>query len=182
MLKYLKLSIIGLVFLPFACMADEPYYGINFSYGITARSCPHHLRSVQLMLSYDPQQFKWGHFNTYFDIGFSHFWDNSLGYNTNINIYSIAPVIRYTFSKLNWFRPYLEFSIGFSYLDHTHIEKRNLGIHFAFQDRLGIGMHLGQKEQLSIGVHAVHYSNAHFSSHNSGISMPVTLDIGYRFH
>jgi hypothetical protein len=156
-----------------------PYYGANFSYA--ARSSePEHLHGYQLMLNYDPDRFKWRKFNVYFDGGFSHFYVNK-SYNSTINIYSVAPVIRYTFHRRGPVLPYLELSIGLSYLNHTRIEHRNLGIHFAFQDRMGIGALLGTSEKVSIGVHAVHYSNAHLSSKNSGITIPLVLDVGYRF-
>jgi hypothetical protein len=67
-------------------------------------------------------------------------------------------------------------------MNQTRIENRNLGIHFSFQDRMGLGALLGGSEKFSLGVHAVHYSNSHLSAHNSGISIPLVLDIGYRFN
>ena len=90
-------------------------------------------------------------------------------------------MIRYTFKRHGPALPYLELSIGLAYLNHTRFDDRNLGMHFSFQDRMGVGAFLGKSEQLSIGVHAVHYSNAHLASNNSGITIPLTLDIGYRF-
>jgi lipid A 3-O-deacylase len=98
-----------------------------------------------------------------------------------LNIYSVAPVVRYSFNRRGSIKPFLELSVGLSYLNHTHFEDRKLGIHFAFQDRLGVGALLGKAERFSLGVHAVHYSNAHLSGHNSGVSIPLVLDIGYRF-
>ena len=157
-----------------------PFYGARFSYAAVAKE-PTNLKGYQFTLFYYPQKFQWRKFNVYFDGGFSHFLTNS-DYYSSINIYSIAPVIHYTFRKRGPILPFLEFSIGLAYLNRTRLEERNLGIHFAFQDRLGIGASLGQAEQLSLGVHAVHYSNAHLSSHNSGISVPLMADIGYRFN
>lgn len=141
---------------------------------------PTNLHGYQLMLNYDPDRFKWRQFNLYFDGGFSRFWVNQ-AHNSSINIYSMAPVVRYNFRREGLVQPFLEFSIGLSYLNQTRIDSRNLGIHFAFQDRLGIGALLGKAENFSFGVHAVHYSNAHLSSHNSGITVPLVLDLGYRF-
>lgn len=157
-----------------------PYYGIKFSYALVGTE-PLNLHAYQLMLSYDPQQFKWRQFNIYFDGGFSHFWENNSSCYSSIDIYSLAPVIHYDFKHRGLFVPYIELSIGLAYLNHSHIDDRNLGIHFAFQDRIGIGVSFGQAQQFSLGLHAMHYSNAHFSEHNSGISTPVVLDIGYRF-
>jgi len=157
-----------------------PYYGVTFSYAAYPKEPPH-LHGYQIMLSYDPQRFKWRQFNLYFDAGFSHFWITNTPYYTTVNIYSAAPVIRYTFKRRGPILPFLELSVGVAYLNHTHLDDRNLGIHFAFQDRFGVGALLGASERLSVGVHAVHYSNAHLSNHNSGITVPLVLDLGYRF-
>jgi len=157
-----------------------PYYGAAISYSLIPKD-PNTLHGYQLMAVYDPQKFQWRQFNIYFDGGFSHYWVTKTPFYTNLNIYSIAPVIRNTFEKRGPISPYLEISIGLAYLNHTRIDNRNLGIHFAFQDRLGIGAYIGSHRQFSLGIHAVHYSNAHLSKHNSGVSIPLELDLGYRF-
>lgn len=158
-----------------------PYYGGTFSYSVVTKEPPY-LHGYQFMFSYDPDRFKWRKFNVYFDGGFSHFWITNTPYYTTVNIYSVAPVIRYIFRRRGPYLPYLEISIGIAYLNHTRLDNRNLGIHFSFQDRMGVGVFLGTCEQFSIGLHAVHYSNARLSAHNSGITVPVVLDISYRFH
>lgn len=160
--------------------AETPHYGAVFSLPIIAKEPPQ-LRGFQFMLNYDPDRFKWRKFNVYFDGGFTYFSQTSTPYHSAINIYSLAPVIRYTFRRRGPVLPYLELSIGVSYLNQTKFEDRKLGIHFAFQDRMGIGALLGYSEKFSLGMHAVHYSNAHLSAHNSGITVPLVLDLGYRF-
>lgn len=165
--------------LPQICFATS-YYGANFSYAAYAKE-PDSLRGSQLMLNYAPERFHWHPWSIYFDGGFSHFGVTRTYYYTTVNIYSIAPVLRYSFERYGIFSPYFELSIGFCYLNHTHIDNRNLGIHFAFQDRMGFGTFLGTSRNLSLGIHAVHYSNAHLSAHNSGITVPLALDLGYRF-
>jgi hypothetical protein len=157
-----------------------PYYGANFSYAAEAQS-PSDLHGYQLMLNYDPQRFKWRRFNILFEGGLAHFWVNNTPYYSTVNIYSIAPIIRYTFRKRGPFLPYLDLSIGVAYLNHTRLDHQNMGIHFAFQDQIGIGALLGTSEQVSIGLHAVHFSNAHLAHRNSGITIPLMIDIGYRF-
>ena len=158
----------------------SPHVGMNISLPVITKE-PTSLHGFQVMFNYDPDRFKWRKFNIYFDAGFSQFWVNNTPYYTTISIYSAAPVIRYTFRKRGPILPYLELSIGLSYLNHTHLDGRNLGIHFAFQDRMGVGILWGQREQISTGIHFVHYSNAHFAEHNAGITVPMMLDIGYRF-
>ena len=169
-----------LILLPEICFTS-PYYGATFSLPLITKEPPS-LHGYQFMLNYDPQKFQWRRFNIYFDGGFSHFWITNTPYYTSLNIYSIAPVIRYTFKKRGPLFPYLELSIGIAYLNHTHLDSRNLGIHYAFQDRAGIGVFFGSSKQISVGLHAVHYSNARLSSHNSGITVPIELDLGYRFN
>lgn len=156
----------------------EPYYGVTGSYAAVS-SEPSDLHGYQLMVNYDPQRFKWRQFNIYFDGGVSHFSTNPP--NSTINIYSVAPVIRYTFKKHGPVHPYLELSVGLSYMNQTRIYTRNLGMHFAFQDRMGVGTFLGASEQMTVGIHALHYSNAHLAHNNSGITVPLVLDVGYRF-
>jgi hypothetical protein len=157
-----------------------PHYGSIFSYAVIPKEPPD-VTGFQLMMFYDPDVFKWRQFNVYFDGGYSHFWNKHPCRNNNINIYSLAPVIHYAFKQRGILFPYLELSIGIAYLNQTRMEKRNLGIHFSFQDRLGIGAFFGAAQRLFMGIHAVHYSNAHLSSHNSGLTVPLEFDIGYRF-
>jgi hypothetical protein len=171
--------VLFLVLFPLITSASPPYYGALFSYVAIPKE-PTYLHGYQLMLNYDPQKFKWRKFNIYFDGGFSHFWVTNTPYYTTVNAYSIAPVIRYTFNKHGPVLPFLELSIGLAYLNHTRLDDRNLGMHFSFQDRAGIGALLGN-EKLSIGIQAEHYSNAHLAGHNSGITAPLVLNIGYRF-
>jgi hypothetical protein len=174
------LSTIVLLLIPCLNFA-APYYGVNFSLPVVT-SEPPSLHGYQLMLNYDPNSIKWRQFNIYFDGGFSRLWLNNTPHHQTLNIYSVSPVVRYTFKRHGLILPYLELSIGFSYLNQTRFDDRNFGIHFAFQDRMGLGAHLGQSEQFSVGLHAVHYSNAGLAKHNSGITMPIVLDIGYRFN
>lgn len=158
-----------------------PYYGATFSTPVAPKE-PQSMRGFQVMLVYDPQKYKWKNFDLYFDGGYSYFSASSTPNYTALNIYSIAPILRYTFEHRGTAQPFMELSVGAAYLNHTRLECRNLGIHFAFQDRLGIGVLLGnKKEKVLLGFHVLHYSNAHLSEHNSGLTSLVTLDIGYRF-
>ncbi len=163
-----------------ALASAAPYYGATFSYAAIAKEPPY-LHGYQFMVNYDPQRYQWRKFNVYFDAGFSHFWITNTSYYTTLNIFSAAPVVRYTFKRRGPILPFLELSIGVAYLNHTRLDDRNLGMHFAFQDRFGIGALFGPGDNFSIGLHAVHYSNAHLCGHNSGITVPLDIDIGYRF-
>ena len=179
MKKQYLFRLLGLMLFPNLLYAT-PYYGAQASYIVVPKE-PSNIHGYQLMLNYDPGNLHWNKVSLYFDGGFSHFWVTNTPYYRTINIYSVAPVMRYHFQGTPYFEPFLELSVGLSYLNHTHLDSRNLGIHFAFQDRLGIGAFLGADQHVTAGVHAVHYSNAHLSSRNSGLTALVVFDLGYRF-
>jgi hypothetical protein len=179
MIGHRKYTLTALLLMTSICLA-EPHYGATISVPAISKE-PSPLTGAQLMFNYDPQRFQWRQFNVYVDGGFSQFHQTQTSENSTISIYSIAPVVRYTFKRHGPILPYLELSVGFAYMNQTRFANRNLGIHFAFQDRMGIGALLGGKEKFSVGVHALHYSNSHLSAHNSGISIPLVLDFGYRF-
>jgi lipid A 3-O-deacylase len=143
---------------------------------------PRHIRGFLASFNYDPQRFQWRKFNIYFSASAGRFWDNHSSHNNATNIYAIAPVIRYLFDQYYLLTPYFELSIGVGYLTQTHFAQRNLGMHFTFQDQLGLGLAFGKEQQISMGAHALHYSNASLSRHNGGITIPLMLDIAYQFN
>lgn len=178
-MERLRLGFIAFI-LVFPLLSEAyPRIGANLSIPLVTHE-PTSMHGAQFMLSYDPGYLNIGKINIFFDGGFSYFWVNSR-YHHSINIFSVAPIMRFLFYKGNLFSSYFDLSIGLAYLSDTHLEKRNLGMHFTFQDRAGVGLLLGPAQKFSIGVHAVHYSNAHLCSRNSGITVPLALDIGYSF-
>lgn len=99
--------------------------------------------------------------------------------NSVINTYAAAPVLRWFFAGRNaTVLPFLELSVGGAYLSNLYFGGRDLGIHFAFQDMAGLGV---AYSQFYLMIEAVHYSNASIAEHNSGISLPVMIALGYRF-
>lgn len=155
--------------------------GITLSVPVITKD-PENLHGINFGVWYNPETLVWRQFNVYFDLIGAHYWVNGPGtpYH-DINILAVSPVVRYLFKTHYGFRPFFELSIGLSYLSNTRFANSNQGMHFAFQDRGGLGVLMGAKEQFSLGVHAVHYSNASLSSHNSGITIPMMVDVGYKF-
>lgn len=177
-----KFFLILILFCSIFSSSTYAAYGASFVLPLET-STPPYLRGYQVMLNYDPMTLSWNRFSVYFDGGFSRFWVTNNTNNKSLNIYSIAPIVRYSFNKQGPVIPYLEFSIGASYLTKTRLDGRNLGIHFAFQDRAGIGAMwtLQNNQKILMSIKAIHYSNARLSEHNSGITVPLALDIGYQF-
>jgi len=102
--------------------------------------------------------------------------------NNNIAAVALAPVFRFyriapTLSNKNF---YVEFAIGIAQMNKREIAKRQLGINFQFEDRLGFGLRFGNKQQYDISYRVVHFSNAYLGKKNHGINLQM-LTFNYWF-
>ncbi len=77
-------------------------------------------------------------------------------------------------------QPYFELGVGPSWWTHRGVGQRNMGIHFQFEDRVGVGLRFGSHQQYDLGYRLVHFSNAHLSAHNPGMNFHM-LVLGYLF-
>lgn len=177
MIRKLGLFLCGFIY---SCLAEASPFGINISTLLISKDPPD-FHSYRTALLYQPDCLNRGNFQLYFDASYGYWWVDKNKPHPNISIYSVAPYLRYYFIKHPCFSPFIEASVGLSYLSQTRIEKRKLGIHFAFQDQLTLGVAFGTKQQFYTSFSALHYSNASFSEHNSGITVPLMLNMGYRF-
>jgi lipid A 3-O-deacylase len=92
-----------------------------------------------------------------------------------------AAVMRFARAEptaIGW--PYVELGIGLSYLSRKEIGGRDLGIHFQFEDRVGVGIRLGEQRQYDIGYKAIHFSNAYIGPSNHGINLHL-IALNYWF-
>lgn len=154
--------------------------GISYSHAIVSTE-PENLNGFHVAMTYEPQSLIWPHLQIYFDAGYSHWWVTGNIAHRNLSIYSLAPYFRYYFFKQNTFSPYVQASLGIAYLTKTRLDDRNLGMHFAFQDQVGVGLAYGREHQFYTTLSALHYSNGAFCSNNSGMTVPILLSVGYRF-
>jgi hypothetical protein len=171
---------IGLFIFSSTTYADGVQFGVILPAVIIGKD-PSGLHGYHALAWYQPSSFNWPKVDVYFTAGYGHWWAHGAKQYRSLNIYAIAPVVRYYFTKTTFIDPYAEASIGLSYLTRTHFDDRNLGLHFAFQDELGVGAVLGREKRLNIGLSALHYSNGSMASMNAGITMPVMLNVGYKF-
>jgi len=178
--KYSRLIATGLFLIAHtASFASQT--GIMLSYPLQDRD-PSDLHGYKGSVWYQPTDFQWGNSNLLFDTSFGHWWVNNYPTNREINIFAVAPVYRYfLFGEKYAVSPFLDVSIGFSYLSETRFADRNLGMHFSFQDQLGLGATFGPKHHLFASLYAVHYSNGSLCNMNAGITIPLMLNVGYRF-
>ena len=75
-------------------------------------------------------------------------------------------------------QPYLEGGIGASWLSEKEVGGRRLGMHYQFEDRIGLGMRFGSKQRYDVNIRAMHYSNASLGKYNSGINL-FLFTLGY---
>jgi hypothetical protein len=155
--------------------------GIMLSYPLQTKD-PSDLHGYKGSVWYQPTSFEWGNSHLLLDASVGHWWVNNYPTNREINIAALAPVYRYfILSDKYYFNPFIDASIGFAYLSETRFADRNLGMHFSFQDQLGMGVSFGPQHRLFASLYGVHYSNGSLSSMNAGITIPLMLNVGYRF-
>lgn len=168
-----------MLLLPFQWIAASPV-GLSFTYPVIANE-PANLHGYRAAITYQPKSFVWKQTSIYFDASYGHWWVTGDTPYTNLSIYSIAPYLRIYFYKKPSFAPFFEASVGLAYLTKTRIDGRNLGMHFAFQDQLNLGVAFGAEQQFYTSIGALHYSNGSLCASNSGITAPLTFNMGYRF-
>lgn len=173
-----KIVALGLFFfIPIIALATP--YGINFSYLLIAKD-PSNLHGYRASFLYEPDTWHWKYLQVFFDLSYGHWWLNGNGPYRTINIYAIAPVLRLYLINNTKVSPFVDISIGPSYMTKTRIECRNLGEHFSFQDQLSIGAAFGVEKKLAFSLSILHYSNGSLSSMNAGITVPLLINMSYR--
>jgi hypothetical protein len=160
--------------------ASYPRFGASLSIPIMTKD-PQHLHGYRAAAWYQPKSLIWKHVHIYFDASFGRWWVTNTPHYQSLNIYSVSPTLRYYFLKNRYSNPFINLSIGVAYLTRTRIDHQNLGMHFAFQDQLGIGASFGKKNQLSVSLSALHYSNASLCQQNAGITIPIMINAEYGF-
>ena len=179
MLKYYLILGISIAYLASTTLLASPV-GISFS-SLLIDKDPQNLQGFRTSLTYEPPTWAWQHFHVFFDLSVGRWWVEHADIYRSLNITSFAPVIRYYFlTDRSFFSPFMDISIGLSYLTKTRIDDRNLGMHFSFQDEIGIGTSLGMQKHFSIRLSMLHYSNGSMSAMNAGITIPLMLTVSYR--
>jgi len=173
------LPLLALLIAALFCSTANAQTGLALTYPLIDKD-PSHLRGYRGAFWYQPERLAWQHVKIYFDISAGHWWVNNYPTNKEINIYALAPTLRYYFTQ-RYFSPYIDLSIGAAYLTRTRIADRNLGIHYSFQDQIAIGVSIGKEQRLSISLSTMHYSNGSMASTNAGITIPLLVNVWYGF-
>ena len=179
MRKRLIMLMIGLFCLTPVSFA-APRYGISYSHTLIG-TVPEHLQGYKTSIWYQPPALAWEHLHILFDLSYGHWWVNHSMINRSLSTYALAPVFRYYFVTNNYFSPFIDASIGLTYMTRSRLGDRNLGMYFSFQDQLGLGVSFGTKQQFSVSLSAIHYSNGCICGRNSGFTAPLMLNAEYGF-
>ena len=95
---------------------------------------------------------------------------------------SLFPLFRFTFIRSKFADFYFNYSVaGPTYISNNIIDKLNTGKSFTFQDFMGLGFYTGFHRKFNAEFRITHYSNGNIFTHNPGITIPLTFNIGYRF-
>ncbi|MCL1074329.1 acyloxyacyl hydrolase [Shewanella dokdonensis] len=95
-------------------------------------------------------------------------------------VVAASPILRYPLFYGRWVDTYLEGGIGVAFLDNTYFAGKDVGLHFQFEDRIGLAFRFGGKRQQTLSLTYLHYSNAGISKHNPGIDL-LNLAYSWRF-
>lgn len=172
--------ILGLLCFTSPIFASSSHFGAFVSTPIITKD-PQYLRGYRAGAWYQPESFIWQKVHVYFDASYGHWWVTNPTPNKKLDIYSVSPYVRIFMTQNRYISSFVNLSIGLAYLSRTKIDHQNLGMHFAFQDQLGLGLSFGIKKQLSISLSALHYSNGSLCKKNAGITIPLMINAEYGF-
>jgi len=141
---------------------------------------PSHLHGYRAAIWYQPVSWQWSQYEIFWAASFGHWWTHARHHRA-VDIITVAPVLRYYLTQTSKITPFAEISIGASYLTHTRFDNRNLGMHFAFQDEIGFGIACGNHKNFTISLSTLHYSNGSLAAMNAGITIPLLINIGFKF-
>lgn len=182
-IRFLALSLLAPFFMSSIAVAgNQSNYGASLSIATQAmNTIPEYLHGYRAAVWYQPTSLIWNHTHILFDGSFGHWWVSNNTPHQSLSILSVSPILRYYFFNDRYFSPFINLSIGAAFLTKTRIGKRNLGMHFAFQDQGGIGATFGTAQKLSLIISAIHYSNGRLCSRNSGFTVPIVATLEYGF-
>jgi hypothetical protein len=95
---------------------------------------------------------------------------------------SVYPVFRFTTIRTKALDVYFDYSLaGPTYISRRQIDSEELGRHFTFQDFIALGMLAGKQKNFDAEIRISHFSNGNLFPRNAGVTIPLSLSIGYGF-
>lgn len=182
----LLLTLVGITNESLASKDNYKAWQINLSYGngnLVAVDNDKSIQEYRIAGVYFPQSLTY--FNMLhigFDLAFAYLHSSKANVsNRNLQVYSLGPMLQLRFRQDKMFSPYIEAGVSPAYISNVNFADRKLGIHFLFQDFLGVGARINTKYPINFAVRFMHYSNASLSKHNRGTTMPIVFLVGINF-
>lgn len=80
---------------------------------------------------------------------------------------ALSPVLSVPLTEFAGKPVNFEFGIGMTYVSDTRFAGKDIGVHYQFEDRIGLSVNLNPSTK--VGIRYLHYSNAGLSDHNPGL-------------
>lgn len=113
-------------------------------------------------------------------VGYSYvFTDESQ--NEDVHMISVLPAVRYNLKERASFSPFLEVTIGPSYMSDKQLGTREQGSHFIFNDFFTIGVRWGKALEWEFRYSWRHISNGNLVKPNPGWDIPFSFYLSKRF-
>jgi hypothetical protein len=95
---------------------------------------------------------------------------------------SVYPLLRFVPIRTRRADLYVSYAVaGPTFISRRELDRRDLGGRFTFQDFMGAGVFLGAGKHVAVGVKINHYSNGNLLPENAGVTVPVTVTLGWAF-
>lgn len=106
---------------------------------------------------------------------------SSMSNDDSVRVISIAPLFRYKMQVYNTvMQPYIDLSIGFSYLSKKDFAEYNLSSAIRMQDSIVLGFTFGKNKEYDLGISYSCYNRVGFSNNDKEINAVPRLVFGYR--
>ncbi|WP_221076128.1 acyloxyacyl hydrolase [Agarivorans aestuarii] len=113
-------------------------------------------------------------------VGYSHLVSD-VEQNSEVDVYSILPTIRYNLKARDSFDPYFGFTAGPSIMSSNKLGYQEQGSRFLFNDFISFGAYFGENRQWELSFSWRHLSNADLLPPNPGFDVPFSLSLGRKF-
>ncbi len=113
-------------------------------------------------------------------VGYSYVFTDAT-HHEDVHMFSVLPALRYNLKQRGNFSPFLEVTIGPSYMSDNQLGDREQGSRFIFNDFFTIGTRWGEKQEWEFSYSWRHISNGNLSEPNPGWDIPFTLHVSKRF-
>lgn len=101
---------------------------------------------------------------------------NGRGNNASNTLFALSPVFSKQVTTIARHPLKIEIGVGLAYVRETQYDRKNLGSHYQFEDRLGLVLDLNKTGTQALALRYFHYSNGGLQTPNPGLDF---LNLAY---